>query len=150
MRIRPKSWQETPWQRPRPTYFVSHKAACTFKKGRGRRGEVNKTAEHEAQSNHCWKANQKQDSAKGMVTWPDADEIACHACKANGQHKENTKEQHLLRERTLQPFGRDDKSKGPPSQTRRHKQTDDACQKNKLHRIRGENGSEEFDKALQR
>jgi hypothetical protein len=36
-----------------------------------------------------------------MFTGPEADEIASHACEANGQHKENGKELHLLRERIL-------------------------------------------------
>jgi hypothetical protein len=84
-----------------------------------------------------------------MFTGPEADEIASHACQANGQHKENGKELHLQRGRILQPIGSDTKSQGPPSQTRRHKQTDDTCQENKLSRVRREDGSEEFEKASQ-
>jgi len=36
-----------------------------------------------------------------MFTGPEVDEIASHGCEANGQHKENGKELHLLRERIL-------------------------------------------------
>jgi hypothetical protein len=36
-----------------------------------------------------------------MFTGPEADEIASHAGEANGHHKENGKELHLLRERIL-------------------------------------------------
>jgi hypothetical protein len=110
-----ESWQETPGQRPRPTYFVSHKAACTFKKGRGRRSEVNKTAEHEAQSNHRWKAYQPQDSADRTVTRPEANEVAGHACETDCHQKENVKTLQMLGERIRESFGRDAKSRGPPS-----------------------------------
>jgi len=83
-----------------------------------------------------------------MVTWPEADEIPSYACEANGQQKEDAKE-HLLDERIREPSGRDSKPRGPPSQMRCHEQAGNACQENELRRIRGENGSEEFDKALQ-
>ena len=69
-------------------------------------------------------------------------------CEANGQQKEDAKE-HLLDERIREPSGRDSKPRGPPSQMRCHEQAENACQENELSRIRGENGSEEFDKALQ-
>ncbi len=86
---------------------------------------------------------------EGMVTWPKADEIPSYACEANGQQKEDAQELHLLDERIREPSGRDSQPRGPPSQMRCHEQAENACQENELSRIRGENGSEEFDKALQ-
>jgi len=128
---------------------LSHKATDAFENRRGGRGEVKKATEHEAQSSHRRKTYQPQDAAEGTATRPEAKEIASHACEANGQQKENSKDLCLLGDRVRQPFGRDAKSQRPPSQTRRDEQTDDASEKNKLSRIGGDNGPKEFGKTLQ-
>jgi hypothetical protein len=119
-----------------------------LKDGSRRPGEPEDLREDEARTGDARREDGQQNAANGTTPGPEATEVRCHSREHDEPTEQKPERNSLLnQELGATAAGRDEVSR-PEPKVRRNRETNSAAENQKLSRIRGDDGSDEFRETL--